>query len=37
MRAALPLSLLLALTLGCQSKKSDAIVAASTQIGRAHV
>ncbi len=33
MRAALPLSLLLALTLGCQSKKSDAIVAASTQPG----
>ncbi|MFZ1377050.1 MAG: hypothetical protein WAS25_10700, partial [Geothrix sp.] len=30
MRSALPLSLLLAATLGCQSKKSDAIVAAPT-------
>ena len=30
MRGALPLSLLLAATLGCQSKKSDAVVAAPT-------
>ena len=30
MRSALPLSLLLAATLGCQSKKSDAVVAAPT-------
>ncbi len=31
MRGAIPLLLVLATTLGCQSKKSDAIVAAPTQ------
>ena len=30
MRGALPLSFVLAITFGCQSKKSDAIVAAPT-------